>query len=341
MPSVNPAYAETFRRHRRLLLLPVAVATVIAVWSTVAAPPMYQSATSIWSDTADGSAQAYGAPPPAAQEQSILAELLTTDLFRNAVARRSGLARYLVRNPSEGWGPTSLVGRLRGAASLDSRIAIALGPKRVLATPEGPHILKISFEAPTPRLAVLTLRALVARYISQRSALRADALRAYRSQVEGATATLTKARGGIASYLLQHPNRANSRSSPQLAAMLHSERTAFQQLGSATKALNQQSAAVLGSISAGTTLRVVDPAKVPTTSISSPKKLVKGLLAGIFAGALISVLGVVALTKTRRTTPEKEDTAPAAHAAEPGELGAPRGESLLGGAFGQRRTGSG
>ncbi len=337
---MNPGYRETFRRHRILVLLPLALTTLLVIWSTVAAPPTYQSATSIWSSSADGTAQAYGAPPPAAQEQSILTELLTTDRFRDAVAQQSGLTEYVAQNPSEGWGPMALVGKLRGARSLESRIAIALGPKSVLATPEGPHVLKISFDGPTPRLAAATLRALVRQYIKQRNELRSDALTAYRDRVESTSAALAKARQQISTYLLQHPERANARSNGQLAMLLHSEQAALQQLGTATQTLNQESATVLDSSSVGTTLRVVDPPEVPTTTISSPKKLVKGLAGGLFAGALISVLGLVALTK-RRLAREEEDTAGPADAS-PAELRLPREDHgpILGEAFSERRTGS-
>jgi len=341
--DVNPIYPETFRRHRRLLLVPIALATVVTMWSTLAARPLYESATSVWSDNADGTAEAYGAPPPAAQEQAMLAELLTTERFRTAVARQGGLDKYLAQHPPEGWGPMALVGKLRGARPLEARIAIALAPNRVLATPQGSHVLRITFDAPTPALAATTLRALVAQYIKQRTALHADALTDYRNQVVSASAALTKAREGIASYLLQHPDRANSRSNPQLATMLHSEQTALQQLATATQTLNQQSAAVLASSSVATTVRVVDPAEVPTAAVGSPKKLLQSLLAGPFAGFVVSVLGLVALARTRRSAGEDEDTAPAARASEPeassDDLDA-RGR-FLGKTFAERRTGSG
>ena len=340
---MNPVYRETFARHRALLLLPIALATVVTVWSTVAARPLYESATSVWSDSADGTAQAYGAPPPAAQEQSMLAELLTTERFRTAVARRAGLDSYLAQNPSEGWGPMALIGKLRGAGSLETRVAIALAPKRVLATPQGSHVLKISFAGRTPQLAASTLRALVAEYIKQRSALRADALTDYRNQVESASAALTKAREGISGYLLQHPDRANSQSNPELATMLHAEQTALQQLATTTQTLNQQSDAVLASSSVATTLRIVDPPEAPTASLGTPRTLLQGLLAGPFAGVLVSILGLVALAKTRRSGHAEEEPAPVVRAPDAGESRAAHEERsrMLGEAFAERRTGSG
>ncbi len=340
---MNPVYRETFRRHRALLLLPVVLATAITVWSAVTAPPMYEAAASVWSDSADSTAQAYGAPPPTAQEQSMLMELLTTDSFRTAVAKQAGLDVYLAHNSQQGWGPVALVSKLRGTPSLETMISIALGPKRVRATPQGPHVLKISFDAPTPVLAARTLRVLVAQYVKNRAALRADALTAYRNQVDGASAALTKARAGIASYLLQHPNRADSRSNSQLATMLHSEQSALQQLETATRTLNQESAAVLDSSSVGTMLRVVDPPEVPTAAISGPKKLVKALFAGLFAGALIGVLGLVALTKFRRPAADEQHAAPEADVAAPDEgLRVSHGERRpIVAEPGYRRTGSG
>src|SRR5436190_11055297 len=124
--DMNQRYLDTFRQHRLLYLLPILIGIVIAVWFNLGAQKLYRSSTSLWSDTAAGSANDLtGAPPPAAQEQTMLNELLRTQYFTKAVARKSPLEDYLKSHTSTGWGPSALTAKLRGAPTLDTRIASA------------------------------------------------------------------------------------------------------------------------------------------------------------------------------------------------------------------------
>ena len=101
---MNPRYLETFRRHRILFLLTIVVAVVLATWASLGEPALYRSSTSLWSDTPTGAATAFGTPPPAAQEQTMLNELLTTQYFRTQVARGGPLAEYLEGAPPRAGG---------------------------------------------------------------------------------------------------------------------------------------------------------------------------------------------------------------------------------------------
>jgi uncharacterized protein involved in exopolysaccharide biosynthesis len=294
---MNPRYRETYSQHRWLFLSIIAVAGAVALWINLAAPKTYRSSTSLWSDIAGGSAsQAIGAPPPAAQEQSTLNELLRTQLFRNTVARRSGLAAYLRQHPSEGSGPKALLKRLSGPPSVDDRVAAALSAKLVTSTVEGPHVLKINFDGPTPALAYKTLATLVDEYRKQRSALQQDALTLYSNQVGVASRALSDARANLSTYLRDHSSA--SRSDPQLVQLSHTERNAVMRLADATDTLNQASTA-LNPAAVEASLQVIDPAELPTHATVGKKKLVVGLFAGLFAGLVTCLLGVVALTKLR------------------------------------------
>lgn len=333
---MNPRYLETFRRHRTLFLVPPIVAMLLATWFNVGEPAMYRSSTSVWSDAPGGSAhEVTGAPPPAAQEQSMLNELLTTEYFRTNVARRGPLAKYLQRRPSEGWGPTALLSKLRGPGTLDERIAVALSPKRVTSLVQGPHVLKIDYDAPTPALAAGTLRALVTEFRRQRGVLGRDALTAYRKQLTAASEALTEARRNVANYRRDHPGSTSS--DPQFRELAEAERNAVEQLAAATESLGEASAE-LDPAAFQTTLRVVDPAEVPTAPTAGPKRVVLGLGAGFFAGALVSILGIVALTKTwwpaRADEAGARGDAPAAN----GGTGAPDESPALADAMAKRRT---
>ena len=319
--------------------MPPLLAMALALWFNVGEPAMYRSSTSVWSDAAGGSSpEMTGAPPPAAQEQSMLNELLTTEYFRTNVARRGPLAEYLERRPTQGWGPSALLAKLRGPGTLDERIAVALSPKRVTSLVQGPHVLKIDYDAPTPALAAGTLRALIAEFRRQRGVLGRNALTVYQKQLTAASEALTEARKNLADYRRDHPG--STVSDAQFRELVEAERAAVESLAAATESIGEASRA-LSPANFQTTLRVVDPPEVPTGPTAGPKRVVLGLGAGFFAGALVSILGIVALTKTR--WPARADEAdvreepPAAN----GGTAAPDESAVLADARAKRRTRSG
>jgi uncharacterized protein involved in exopolysaccharide biosynthesis len=302
---MNPLYLETYRRHRRLFLLPLVLGAAVAVWINLAAPKLYGSSASLWSETAGGASTASGAPPPAAQDQSMLNELLTTRYFRNTLARKSPLASYLEQHPAEGWGPSALMAKLKAAPTEDARIEAALSVKRVTSVVEGPHVLRINFEATSPTVAVATLRELVAEFGKQRNLLRRDALTTANDAVASASKTLSDVRTNLSAYRQDHP--VSTSTDPQLKALGLAERNAVTQLGNATEVLNQATTAVLNGASVQTTLRVIDAPKLPTGPSTGKKRLLLAMMAGLFGGGLISILGILALAKAGRGRHEDDE----------------------------------
>ena len=292
---MNPRYLETFRRHRVLFVLVVVLAVVLATWASLGEPPRYRSSTSLWSDTPSGAATAFGAPPPAAQEQTMLNELLTTQYFRDQVARGGPLAEYLESEPSEGWGPAALLRQLRSDATIDDQVSVALGPKRVTSVVQGPHVLKINFDARTPELALKTLMVLVQEFREQRDVLRRDALASSRLRVERASEVLAGARTDLTNYL--QDNAAGTGSDPRLRALSETERDAVLQLATATELLNRETRDALNGASGQAILRVVDPPELPIGASDGRRKIATAWLAGLFVGGLLSILGIVALTR--------------------------------------------
>ena len=291
---MNQRYKETFRRHRRLFLLPLLIGMLFALWVNLGKPAVYRSTTSLWSDTAGGSANDLsGAPPPAAQEQTMLNELLQTQAFQKSVAETGPLAAYLRAHPSEGWGPGAMMHKLRGAPTLDERIAAALSAKRVTSLVLGPHVLKVSYDGPTPQVSYRTLQALISQYEKRRDELRDDALSSYSTSVTAASKALSNARAKVQAYMNAHPGA--SASNAQRVALVHAERNALDQLSAATQGLSDAANASLGST--GTTLRVVDQPEVPTAAFSSKKKFLFGIIAGLFVGALMSGIAIFVMTK--------------------------------------------
>ena len=317
---MNPRYRETFRRRRGLFILPIVLGAVIALWASLGSPKLYRSGASIWSDTVGGS-QAFGAPPPAAQDQAMLNELLKTNYFTHNVAHKSGLDVYLAHHSSDGWGPTALLRRLKGTPSIDDRIMTALGPKHVLSTVQGNHVLEITFDAQQPKLAQKTMAALIDEFKQQRGILEQDAIVSAQKQVEGATNALSKARSNLNSYLQSHPGSTTG-SDPELRALTNAEHSAVRQLSAASDTLGQASGAVLNGSGIATSLKVLDAPRLPLGPSTGKKKVVESTLAGAFGGLVVSILAVVLMTKVGQSSGQPRPPRPAEER-EPADEGPP------------------
>jgi hypothetical protein len=166
-----------FRRHWKLLVLPIPLALLITVWVVVSTPTMYQSQAAVWSNITSAQAAANaqaanGATPltPAAEQQSLLNELLATDSFRTSVAAASPLSAWLQANPPAKLTPSGLTGLLHGTPALSARIRTAL-LSGTSTTLNGPQVMTISFQAQSPSLAHDTLAAMLNTFAAQRSQL--------------------------------------------------------------------------------------------------------------------------------------------------------------------------
>lgn len=306
------AYRETFRRHRRPLSLPIILAVFIAAWSVLGAPKSYQSTADLWVDNPVSTSTSLGnadpaVTPPAQQEQSLIAELLTTRDFRLAVGHQSQLARYLAHNSTDGWGPSGLLSAIGGDGSLSTRILGALGASQVLTTVSGPQVLQISYRGPTPAVAASTLRSLITQLQTQSTRLAAvhtqDSISYYSAQVQTASKQLSTARQQVAAYLQAHPG-ATTTNDQTLQALTAAQTIASGTLTRATTNLNGATGSGPngGGGTSGSLVQEIDQPTVPTGAVSGKKKDLLAIIGGLFAGALISFLGLVALTPGRRDT---------------------------------------
>ena len=311
----SAAYRLTFRRHRRLLTLPVVLAVILATWTSFGHPKSYESTASLWVDNPASAQSSLGnlnpaEVPPAQQEQQVLMELLTTRNFMTNVANRSGLAKYLGTQPSEGFGPTALLSKLTGPKSVHDQVVSALGPKHVATVVPGPQVLQISYTAGTAAIARSTLQAIVtglqqdSASLSQRHNKVASDY--YRSQVAAASKTLAGIRDQIAAYTRSH--RGRNAADPNLAALQTAEAAANGQLNDANSNLSEATGAAQAG-STGSAVHVIDAPTVPLGPTSGMKRRVMAIFGGLFAGLLISFLAVVVLTPTRRDPWEDEPPA--------------------------------
>ncbi len=309
----STSYRETFRRNRLLLSLPMLVAMLLGAWSALGAAKAYESTLTLWVDT-PGSAPssvanvAPGVTPPSAQEQTVLTELLATPNFVLTIGHDSMLGQYLAAHPGSGFGPSAMIGQLMGGGgSVGSRILAAFGGTNVVSAMPGPQVLSISFTGPTPAVAQSVLNTLVDVLQRESSSLTGEhglaMLANYRSQVRAASHAVSVARSNEAAYVRLH--RGATTADPVFSTLANALTAANGELNQAEIALNGWRSAATG----GTTMTVLDPATLPAAPTSGKKKIVEGVLGGLFGGAVVAFLGTIALTRKKSDPWEEESLA--------------------------------
>jgi hypothetical protein len=329
LPKSDTPYTEIFRQHRVLLSAPVVIALFISLWTVVGAQKQYQSTASLWFDNAPPAQSSVTQTdptvrPPAAQEQLVLNELVATRDFRLSVGHNGPLAGFLARNNTDGKGPTALLKRLGAKASIDSRILSALSAKHVSATVVGPQVLSVSLSAPSPDLATGTLKALLAEFSKQQNATRLANAKAassyYTDLVNSANQAAQAADSKVTGYMAAHPGVTAS--DPNLAALTQTATAADAKLADANNNLSQATVN-LAHQSDTTAMQTLDAPSVGTAVTGGKKKDLLALVAGLFAGALISILGMVIIAGRRKKASsggvDSVDDAPAPPSLQPAE----------------------
>lgn len=296
-PKRSTTLKQTFRAHRKLLSLPLLVGMLVAAYFVVAHKPSFTSTASLWVDTAPPVASSVGASAnsvplnttPAAAEQGVLAELLATQHFALSVARHSLLGHYLA-----------------GRGPLYKTAPAALEAQQVTAIAAGPQVLQITYKGPTRAVTTSALAAIVAELEQDGTSLTSQheqqAVSYYAAQVSLAQRTVAVARSQAQAYLLAHPH-ASSQTDPNLSALTSSENASVQQLAQANTALGQAAANRTGP---GWLVQVIDHPSVPQSLALRKSKMLETILAGLFGGALVSLLGTIALAPRRREAWEDE-----------------------------------
>jgi uncharacterized protein involved in exopolysaccharide biosynthesis len=290
----STSYRETFRRHRKLFCVPMILGAVAAAAVLFTSTKTYTSTASLWVDTAPPLASSIGGAvpvlttPPAAAEQGILNELLTTDAFASSVVKSSSLGKSL-----------------RSAASIQAAGSALLENGQVVPVVAGQQILKIKYSGPSAAITQSVLGGIVAQLQSYNDDLTAQhdqAAVAYDTkQVNIAKTALQTARDNVNAYVAKHPGVTQS--DPILVSLVAAENTAVTQLGQATTTLNQAT----GTLNeGGWTIQVVDPPSPAGSVALGKKKMLEVILGGAFGGLLVSFLVVVALTPAKKEAWEDE-----------------------------------
>ncbi len=245
----STSYRQTWRRHRKLFLVPVVLGALAGAFFVFSSHPSYKSTASLWVDTAAPLPSTVGvgpttplSTPPAAAEQGILSELLTTQSYAASVAKSSSLGKTL-----------------GNAASIWKNAPTYLEGGQIVATVAGEQVLRITYSGSSPAEAQSVLAAAVTQLRDYNNNLTAqhdlDSVAYDREQVKLAQEALTAARDNVNSYLQQHPGA--SQADPNLLALTAAENNAVTALGTANATLSQATGT---RNTGGWTIQVVDPA---------------------------------------------------------------------------------
>jgi hypothetical protein len=225
------------------------------------------------------------AEPPAAAEQAILSELLTTGSFVSSVAEHS------------------LLGKSVGSADSNRKNAATL-LGQIVPTVAGNQVLQISDAASSPTMAKSVLAAVISQlrnYTDRLTTQHDQAAAAYDSgQVKAAETALATARSNLSAYQAQHAGV--SQTDPTYGALLAAENNAGTQLAQANTALSQATGAGANAWS----IQVIDPPTITGSVAMGKKKIAEVILGGALGGVLVSFLAVVALTPAKKEAWEDE-----------------------------------
>jgi hypothetical protein len=302
-------YRETFRRHRALFTLPVIVAVVFAAWFGFGATPApYRSTATVWIDNGpangsflrtlafDGNSSSIEGPADA--EQALLKEQLVTPNFDLAVASASDLPRFLASAGRRGFSPTVLMSRNHESALDQAAGSVAT---EITSLVDGPNVLHLTYTGPTPAAARSVLASLIA-HMTAGPAYASDLARQEEGFFQQSAATAQQAaanaKTSAAVYKRQHP-AATGRTDPIYAQLVAAIRTANTAYASATAAAHTVNQAASG-LGVKPIFRVVDPPSTPASPTISPRNRAFGLLGGLVAGLLVSLLGVFVATPSRQ-----------------------------------------
>jgi hypothetical protein len=325
------AYRQTFRRHRALLIAPVVVAALVGAWFTFGAAPRYRSFATLWVDNspaisssvgaamtatsdsdpslsgAGGPGSAAAAPSgPAALEAQAISQLLLSPGFDTAISRGSLLPTFLESGGSGGgFSPSALLAGhtpdIPGSEAVGAGAAVFAPGLRMSST--GPQVLELSYDSPSARVSRSVLQSVVRQLGAAGSDFGASigktASAYYKRQLTAATSEATGNQGSLTTYVRQHPH-ANADTDPTYRALTREVGLADAQRASVQVASTQADAEA-ESARATATIKVMDAPTLPTGPVTGLISKLTGALGGAFAGTVMSLLALIALTPRPRT----------------------------------------
>lgn len=307
---------DTFRRHRIGLILPIVLALIVSTWYATSIAPTYKSVISLWFDTAVPNASSVESPQgyatPASNGEAVLQELFTSQQFLISVAHRGPLASFLASYHPAEKGPSALISKVLGRGSagsvpLDNEIVTFLSHAFSVST-AGPQVVDVTMTSPVAGIEAGTLDAVAAEYQSNVGADLATRDQAsityYQGRLESSKSDLATANDAVAGYVAAHPG-ASGTGDPVYIQLLQAASAAQAEYAQVQSQLQSAQLSLQNNKSTAS-FRVLDPASAPLKQ-SSKKKMIFDVVAGLVAGAVISLLALNALAAMDNMARRPED----------------------------------
>jgi uncharacterized protein involved in exopolysaccharide biosynthesis len=259
--------------------------------------------------------------PPADQGSEKLKELLKTRAFSARVGRLGPLAADLIAgSTTSGDLLSKILKTVRGTpdaagnpAVLDDVMLDTLNRKTIISS-VGPQVVSISFDYPKPAVAAGTLQALIdqfgAELVSTRKGAAQSAITFYKQQVDAQASQLASADAKVFSYLQAHPaQRApGALEDVALTSLKQTDDLARERYRDLLLKYDQAQvdAAAVNQPGAGG-FQVVDTPTVPYRAKGSVKSLVLAAVAGLAAGVVLMLAGLMALTGSDTSARRSEE----------------------------------
>ncbi len=271
-------YLQAFFRHRFLILAPILLGSIAGGYFSSGQPRVYLSVARLWADSSvpnESTILATPNPTPAAQQASVMQELLQTRDFLNKVAERETSQEFL--KPAQ--------------SPFDDATLATVAVATFVSTP-GPHFIAVSVTAKSPDAAAGLVTSVIEEYaatLGSTLTVRANALVKFQTQnLASAAKALEVAQMRLNDYLISHPT-ANPGILDQSALQLSATVAAAQQQYASVGESLSKAQLTLASIGDSDALRVVDPPSTPTGPEGRMKTLIFAVFGGLFLGGMISV----------------------------------------------------
>jgi capsular polysaccharide biosynthesis protein len=272
-------YLRTFRRHKLLVVAPLVLALLIGLGYEFASPRHYLAQGTLWADTpvpqsSTVFSQSQASQSPAAQESSILSELMSTDHFLADIGRRSPWAAYLRLHP----GALNTV-----FASLRKQTTVSV---------LGPQVISVAYQSSDAATTAPMARAIMNAFVAELMTLqrtRDEQQIAYDKQTEQTTLNaLNSQQQQLSQYLAAHPQSPGATVDPTVTQLSGNVANAEQLYGTAVSNLNTAQLN-LASAKDSSQLHVID--QPANAFVQGRKKAIAYAgIGALFAGGIISIL---------------------------------------------------
>lgn len=273
-------YQATFNRRRVLVITPIVLALLTGLGLSLLIPRQFTTQGTLWADAPvpNGSTVFSFTQPSesaAAQEASVLEELLDTNEFLVRIGQQSPWASYLRQHPSA-------LGRLIGPVRKEASVAAI-----------GPQVISVGLTSSNGSTAMALDKAIMTAFLGEIGTLqrtRDEQEISYdRQSLQTAASALSTAEQQLSAYLSNHPQDVVGATIDPTATQLNGNVATAEQLYDSAFSDYNTSELGISHPSDSSQLHVIDTPSTPVAQ-GRKKKIALSAVGGLLAGVVISML---------------------------------------------------